>query len=168
MKTLYLLRHCEAVKGSPDSGRNLSPKGRADALELGRKMAKQNYAPALALCSPAQRTRQTLEQVWKNCAIGAAQYPNNFYNADTGILFPEIQSLPQALGSVLIVAHNPGIYILARELAGSGEPKALSRLHSGYDPGTLSVFECPIDTWAHLSLEKNTLRECSNPLDYNP
>src|SRR5262249_41406064 len=66
MLPLMLLRH---AKSSWDDGsledfdRPLAPRGEAAAPRMGAYMAAHDLAPQLILCSPAVRTRQTLDLV---------------------------------------------------------------------------------------------------------
>ena len=66
MKGLFVLRHADAAApghGVQDFDRPLSGRGRLNALRVGRAMAARGERPALALCSPAARARETLERL---------------------------------------------------------------------------------------------------------
>ena len=66
MKTIYLLRHAQALSagsGGGDFERKLSPKGLEDALALGHTLKKQDHVPSLILCSAAHRTKSTCERL---------------------------------------------------------------------------------------------------------
>ena len=67
-KRLFLLRHASTAPRSSgsDIDRVLSPQGHADAAALGAFMSEKGYIPDAVLCSPAPRTRQTLEEVRKS------------------------------------------------------------------------------------------------------
>ena len=65
-RTLFLLRHAQALStpaGGQDFDRKLSPKGIEDAQALGRHLKSKGYKPDFILCSSAQRTRQTCENI---------------------------------------------------------------------------------------------------------
>ena len=152
MKHLYLLRHAvtKSSHGLTDRERALTDEGRADAKALGRVMAERGYAPDFIFCSPALRTRQTLEHVLEAVPAVKTENPEALYNASRGDLFHFIQSTPKNAGRVLVVAHNPGIHELAAMLGREGSPMPLDHLMTGYRPGTLSVFDCPCESWAEL------------------
>ena len=66
MRELILLRHAHAEPpdaGQADLDRPLSPEGLAEAEAAGRWLAEQGLVPDCVLCSPARRTRETLEAV---------------------------------------------------------------------------------------------------------
>jgi len=63
---IWLLRHAEAVAEElhlSDEGRYLTERGRADALALGRTMARLGIAPSAVVASPLVRAVQTAELV---------------------------------------------------------------------------------------------------------
>ncbi|CAN0501767.1 unnamed protein product, partial [Laminaria digitata] len=66
MKRLYLLRHAKSGwddPGQDDFDRPLSRRGLRSSPLMGRYMQNLGYAPSIALCSPARRTRETWELV---------------------------------------------------------------------------------------------------------
>ena len=66
MRELILLRHAHAEpaeNGLADIDRPLSPHGLAEAEAAGRWLLEQRLVPDRVLCSPARRTRETLEAV---------------------------------------------------------------------------------------------------------
>lgn len=159
MKTLYLLRHAEAApdKGGGDFERNLTHNGTLDAAALGRVMASKNYRPALALCSSAKRTQQTLGGVLESIDIGAVRYDKAIYHATTQDLLSIIHGIDDKYTSALIVGHNPVIHEMAAMLARDEKPDLSSQLARGYPPGTLSVLSCPRGAWRDLQRGENRL-----------
>ena len=66
MRELILLRHAHAepaTTGQSDLDRPLSPQGLAEAEAVARWLKEQGLVPDRVLCSPARRTRETLEAV---------------------------------------------------------------------------------------------------------
>ena len=66
MRKLILLRHAHAesaAPGQPDRERPLSGEGLAEAEAAGRWLKAHGHVPDRILCSQANRTLQTLEQV---------------------------------------------------------------------------------------------------------
>src|ERR1019366_9703498 len=67
-RTLTMVRHAKAehVQGKTDSDRELAARGRRDAHAIGVWLSDPSHAVLheLALCSPSERTRQTLHGIW--------------------------------------------------------------------------------------------------------
>ena len=64
MNTLHLLRHAKSSwddAGLADRDRPLAPRGRRAAKLIADYLRHEGIVPALVLCSPARRTRETLE-----------------------------------------------------------------------------------------------------------
>lgn len=170
MKRLYLLRHAQAMPSSDsgDKGRKLSPQGLMDSDALGQMMARKNYRPATVLSSPAIRTVQTWEQAAP--ALGGLPQKSlpRLYNGGYEAFIEALEDLDDSLNSALIIGHNPGIHMFAARLASEDSPASLmARLTEGFRPGTLAVFDCPVQSWLDLQDEQNTLIELTDPLDYN-
>lgn len=164
MKTLYLLRHAEAVPhvSGEDITRYLTPEGVKQAQDI----APYIKGVSLALCSTARRTKMTLENIkiaskTAGTKISKTKYKARLYNAPAADILGIIQQTEA--DNILVIAHNPGIHDLARRLAGDGPLCMLDQLNKFYHPATLSVLECPIDAWKDLKLEQNTLINLVSP-----
>lgn len=106
-RELILLRHAHAESakaGGDDATRPLSARGIAEAEGAGLWLRKHDALPARALCSPALRTRQTLE-----VALGAipATIEPRIYEATAGELIALIDEHADA-ERLLLAGHNPG------------------------------------------------------------
>lgn len=168
-KTLYLLRHGMAMmaQGNDDFARGLAPKGKEDALALGKVMKAEGYVPGRILCSPAVRTKQTLEAVNASLEIQEVQYPKTFYNGGAGELLHHIQQSDDHETALLVVAHNPGIHQLTVLLSGQGPESMIQRLATGFAPGTLAVLSCSCENWQDIQPGENALTALLDPEDYN-
>ena len=160
MKTLYILRHAEALPdgGAGDFERNLSNNGLATARELGAVMQEKNYAPAMALCSSAKRTRQTLDAVMESLKISKVEHSKDVYHADVQDLIDLIHRLDDKYESVILIGHNPTVHQLVATLAADDSP-AVPQLMRGYAPGTLSVLHVPRASWKDLQPGENKLAD---------
>lgn len=168
-KRLLILRHAKAMpsEGLEDSKRPLAPKGLEDSEALGKVMQQhKGYQPDLALCSPSVRTRQTLDGVLKSLAPPSVQYLDAIYDGTRSDLFGAVQNAEEKYSNILLVGHNPGIHDFAATLADDASP-LFNRLLAGYKPGTLTVLECPCETWPELQPGQNRLIDVLEPLDYN-
>ncbi len=142
MKRLYVLRHADAEApgdGVQDFDRPLSGRGRLNALRVGRAMAARGERPALALCSPAARARETLERLDDAAAQAVHRLDEEFYLAGLAQLHGILTQLDDTFATVLLVGHNPGLAALVAFLTGSGTAEA--RLGSGLPPAALAVLE---------------------------
>lgn len=58
---LLIVRHAEAEPGEPDELRRLTPHGRRQARELGKRLRAQDLAPDAVVTSPLRRARETAD-----------------------------------------------------------------------------------------------------------
>lgn len=171
MKTLYLLRHAQALPSSAavsDFDRVLSPKGIEDAKKLGEILKQQNTSIDLIKCSSAKRTQQTIETVLSTFGQSVhTEYSKSIYSAHVGDLFAMIQSVDNKIENLMIVGHNPTIYELVSRLAASGSNTVFDSLAHGYAPATLTIIETGVDKWADIDPDKCEAKTVLDPSDYN-
>ncbi len=158
-KTLYILRHAKSEwpDGVDDKDRPLGDRGRRAAAAVAARMAQDGYRPALVLCSPARRTRQTFAPIREHWPDLRAEYPDHLYLASTGDLYETLKSVGDDYDSVLIIGHNPGFHGLAQFLIGEGDPADLAQIQGNYKTGCLSVVACSCESWAALAPGENRL-----------
>ncbi|SBT50067.1 SixA phosphatase family protein [Micromonospora auratinigra] len=125
-RTLVLLRHAKAEQSRDvtDAERPLTARGHADAAAAGAWLARHTMLPDVVLCSAARRTRQT----WHGVALGmtgsppeggptgsspVVRYEPAAYEARPEELLALLRAVPADAGTVLLVAHNPGISLLS-------------------------------------------------------
>jgi len=159
--TLVLLRHAEAAAAVParpgsgpdaDLARPLTPRGRAQARATGEwLLASGAGAVDLVLVSPAQRTAQTWAELAEVLHPGTVREEPALYEAPALGLVHLLAALPQEVGSVLVVAHEPAVSAAAVALAGPGSVgAALARVRAGAAPASASVLAHP-GPWASLA-----------------
>lgn len=140
MRELILLRHAHAepaVPGQDDLDRPLSPEGLAEAEAAGRWLAEHGLVPDCVLCSPARRTRETLEAVLGRVGYVDQRLEPSIYEASPGTLAALADSHCE-VGRLLVVGHNPGLEQLAA-LMHSGQ----SGDYRGMPPGGIAVLTLP-------------------------
>ena len=153
MHTLYLLRHAKSSWSDPtlaDRERPLAPRGRRDAKRIAEHLVRLGIEPDLILCSPAERTRQTLEQV--SAALGAnptLRLEAGLYAASADELLERIRVVPEDVASVMLIGHNPGLQDLALALASAGP--GLARLKAKFPTAALATLTLPKATWSQTS-----------------
>lgn len=167
MRTLYLLRHAKAERGEGgDFERRLMDRGRRDAPAMGRYMRERGYLPALILCSPAARTRETLELLTPELGTPASQeFDRMLYLGAAGILLQRVQAVDEEIGSVLLIGHNPGLAQLAAALAPRGDKRATARMREKYSTCGLAVIHLQVDRWEQAMPGAGTLTDFMAPGD---
>lgn len=154
MRRLLLLRHAKSdwPDGYADDVRPLAGRGREDAPEVGKAMAREGLVPDLALVSTAVRTQQTWELVAPQLGTAIPSSDRrDLYAASERTLLEVAAGTPDEIRTLLICAHNPGIERLARSFAKSGDADAIRRVEKKYPTCGLAVIELPIDQWKKIS-----------------
>jgi len=149
-KTLYLLRHAKAKKavtGEDDLARPLIRRGREAAERMAAWMGENRMRPAAILCSPAARTRETVEALRPALGRAEVNYDSRLYGASPAIMLGIIAGLPAGSPSALIVGHNPGIEELALGLAGHGQAREIARMREKFPTCALAVLTAPVEDW---------------------
>ena len=145
MKRLILMRHAKAEKTSAsgrDRDRPLSERGQTDAAAMGRALASRGMRPDLAFVSPSTRTRQTWDLL--HDAFGDVQVREDepLYNGGSDTLRHYVEAAEDEAGCLMVVAHNPGIHLLAVEylIESAASPSVLDRMSGGFPPGAAAIF----------------------------
>lgn len=139
-RDILLLRHAHAEPAGPgqaDLDRPLSPEGQAEAEAVGRWLLERRLLPDLVLCSPARRTRETLEAVLGVIGYVDQRLEPAIYEATPGTLAALADGHREA-GRLMLVGHNPGLERLAA-LLHSGQ----SGDYRGMPPGAVAVLRLP-------------------------
>ncbi|WP_313342342.1 histidine phosphatase family protein [Stenotrophomonas sp.] len=111
MRELILLRHAHAEPagtGQADLDRPLSPIGLAEAEAAGRWLKENNFRPDCVLCSPARRTRETLEAVLDITGYVEQKLEDAVYEATPGTLIGLVADRSD-VERLMVVGHNPGL-----------------------------------------------------------
>ncbi|MCD9032633.1 histidine phosphatase family protein [Luteimonas sp. Y-2-2-4F] len=138
MRELILLRHAHAeaaLPGQPDLDRPLSADGLAEAESAARWLRDRRLVPDQVLCSPARRTRETLEVVLATVGYVDQRLESSIYEATPGALALLLERYRDT-ERVLLVGHNPGLERLAA-LLHSGQ----SGDYRGMPPAGVAVLE---------------------------
>lgn len=140
MRELILLRHAHAEpaeNGLADIDRPLSPHGLAEAEAAGRWLQQQRLVPDRVLCSPARRTRETLEAVLGQTGYVEQRLEPRIYEATPGNLAALVDE-HREVERLLLVGHNPGLEQLVA-LMHSGQ----SGDYRGMPPASVAVLSLP-------------------------
>lgn len=143
-RTLILLRHAEPEAGragQDDRERPLSERGREHAQDIGRWLREQGIGCDEVMCSPALRTRETMQEVAEaGCSEAEVQIEHRLYNADAHAVLSVIRESVNDANVLLVVGHAPGLPAVASLLAdGEGDDDAHDLLSNGFPPGAAAV-----------------------------
>jgi phosphohistidine phosphatase len=154
VRVAHLLRHAKSSWDDPDRAdidRPLAPRGRRAARAMADHLAREGVRPDVVLCSPARRTRETLEIVRKAFPEAEVRIDEGLYGAEAVELLERLRSLPDGAASAMAIGHNPGLHDLAVALAGDGEGDALARLAAKMPTGALATLRSSVARWRDLS-----------------
>ena len=129
MRTLILMRHAKAVRGSEapsDEARELTMRGKRDAAAAGTALGELGLKPRLALISTSRRTRETAKAALTGMDIEISFDEALYHAAPEGVWDAFAAS---DADSVLIIGHNPGLAELAALLIS----ESLDRSRAGRD-----------------------------------
>ncbi len=144
MPILHLLRHAKsswAEAGQRDFDRPLSDRGVRAAAAIAASLPRLAVAPGLVLCSSARRTVDTLAAIRSGLAGDpAVETTDELYEVGSTDLLERLRRVPEDVGELLLVGHNPGVEDLATRLAGPGsDPEAVRALARKCPTGALAT-----------------------------
>jgi phosphohistidine phosphatase len=169
VKTLFLLRHADAVEsaaGLEDADRVLSARGRREAAALPERIGRFAEVPTAALCSSARRAVETLDGWLSSRAANdvAVDTDPSLYLASGSRLVERLLEVDDSVDALLVIAHNPGIAILAHELLPRHDRgTAAERVRGGFPPAALAVFEFDVTDWSGIAPGRGRLLDASFP-----
>jgi len=173
VKRLLLLRHAKAVPGGPkidDHTRALSERGRQDAPEIGRYMAKHELEPDLVLSSTSKRTIETAELVLEAFKHKPeTEYLEALYLAEPEAILSIVRRVPRKQGCVCVVGHNPGLEVaaslLAREPVRRKERDYFDAIEEKFPTCALAVLDFDVDQWRAIERGTGALSDFVRPKD---
>jgi phosphohistidine phosphatase len=165
-RQLFLLRHAKSSWSEPgldDQERTLAPRGRAAAKLLAEHVRANGIRPEQVLVSPAKRTRETLERVAPG---GEVIVEPELYNATGTDLLERLQRVPDDIGSVMLIGHNPSTQTLVLQLADprSSDPRWLESAANKFPTGGLATLEVQ-GPWSELRPGSAVLTALVRPKD---
>ncbi|WP_188260578.1 SixA phosphatase family protein [Azospirillum tabaci] len=155
MKTLYLMRHGKSAWDDPsldDHDRPLAPRGKKAARLVGHELKDRGARIGLVLCSTARRAADTADRLLE--VMDAPDIPvereRGLYLCGAGVLLERLRDAPESVSSLMLVAHNPDLHDLARDLTGSGEERHRDTLAEKFPTGACAVILFEAARWADL------------------
>ncbi|MDZ4728912.1 MAG: hypothetical protein SH820_03105 [Xanthomonadales bacterium] len=148
MQALYVLRHAKAVTWTPDAddfARELQPVGWQHAKIIAERICQHLELPDCILCSPSQRTRETLSPLlsMQPELQATTHFLPQIYHSSVRTLQTALDAAFAEFDRVLIVGHNPGLEALIADVIHRRHYSEYDRLPTG----TLAVIDFA-DGWA--------------------
>lgn len=169
IKQLVLLRHAKSNWDDPllaDIDRPLAKRGRRAGHRIAAWLKKQRIRPDVVLCSPAVRTRETLELIADVIAeTTPVVYDKGLYLAEMEDLLAHVRQVDGAAACVMVIGHNPGMQDFAVALLRPDAKKNRAKLAAKFPTAAVACFTVPIATWAKLELEEAVLTKFVKPAE---
>jgi phosphohistidine phosphatase len=165
-RRLLLLRHAKSSwkdTSLPDDERPLAPRGRRALVLVGQYLRTSGLDVDLVLCSPARRTRETLDGLGLH-GDPEVRFVREIYEAIAHQLLELVNQVDSQYRTVLLIGHNPGIEDLAAGLLSDGDDGSLSQLREGFPTAALAVVSCDQE-WSDLSWRSAHLDSYVRPRD---
>jgi phosphohistidine phosphatase len=153
MKDLLMIRHSKTeMMADSDMERELTEKGMADSVILGRMFNESGITADIIVSSPAARAQKTAQLIARGI-----KYPENaivtdklLYHAAPEEIVSFIQHFDKDIKSLIIVGHNP-IILEAINLLGNKRVARLKTSHAVKFQFDTDSWEdvCP-DTCSHM------------------
>lgn len=161
---LILIRHAKSDWSEPgrdDFDRPLNRRGRRDAPRIGAWLASRRYLPDLILCSPAQRTRETLNLILSTLGAKAeVRHLPTLYHASGEEMLAELR---RATGqTVMMVGHNPGLAAFAAALV---HDRPRHARFADYPTAATAVIDFAVPDWTEVAPGSGALRDFVVPDD---
>jgi phosphohistidine phosphatase len=168
VKRLLLLRHAKAQateRGMADRDRPLTARGHRDARLMGAAIAADGV-PDLILCSPALRTRETLEGVIETLAAEPkVVMADRLYGAHGATYEEAIAALGDGAERLLVIGHNPTIHATALAFAATGERNLRAAMAAKFPTCALAVIALDGDDWRAVRPGSGKLLSFRRPRD---
>ena len=167
MLTISLMRHAKSDWVDPELGdfeRPLAPRGVKAAPLIDAFMQEHDIHPDLILCSTARRTMDTLNLLKKTFETSPeVVFEDKLYMASAREMLNIATTVSDTCRHVLLIAHNPGLHILALALAEIGQSDPYLQLINKYPTAALTVLDFDVDKWSKITTGQGRLRHFVMP-----
>ncbi len=113
-RTLVMIRHAKSSWANPlqsDFERPLNERGQHDAPIMGKRLKDNGLKPDLIISSTAKRTRQTAKHIAEATGYDFKdiKWEEKLYHCIPSVFDELLYEINDAVKTVFIIAHNPGI-----------------------------------------------------------
>jgi phosphohistidine phosphatase len=157
-KILFIIRHGKAeIHAETDYKRKLKQRAYSDLQCTSSDLLNYNK-PDLIVCSPAYRTRETLECIQNihGHTYTHVKYSESLYLADLNQLLNTLSHIPEPFKTVWIIGHNPGLLALCQLLL---TPLAFNQLPTS----AIAGISWNTNSWSTALQTQGTLRYWKTP-----
>ncbi|MFQ6329739.1 SixA phosphatase family protein [Nocardia sp. CWNU-33] len=140
VRTLILMRHGKSAypDGVADHERPLAARGEREAGLAGQWLRDTQPPIDAVRCSTATRTRETLAAAGIDAPV---VYESGIYEASPRTLIELVQLSDDAVSTLLVIGHAPGMPWTAWELAGNRDSMQAVELSRKFPTSALAVLE---------------------------
>ncbi|MFW5967081.1 MAG: SixA phosphatase family protein [Persicimonas sp.] len=142
-RQLLVIRHADTESkrpGQDDHDRQLTARGRGDALRVAARIEQLGATPDLVLCSDAERAQSTwscMHEVLEE--VTDVTYTSDLYLAGVDRLLERLYAVDDECARVAVIAHNPGLQNFVQWLSGTAVRM---------NPCTVALLEGRGSSWA--------------------
>jgi phosphohistidine phosphatase len=171
VKHLWILRHAKASskgRDGDDHSRPLTGRGRRQSADVAAHLADQVAAgaptPDLVISSSATRARRTAEAAHGGLPAGVPlEIERALYGADADDIVTRLRLVPDEVGSVMVVGHNPTFHELALLLVSADDAAGRTRLEAGFPTAALALLALDVAVWTEVAAGCGRLEELFVP-----
>lgn len=160
MKKLLIVRHAKSSWDYPnlsDLDRPLNGRGKKNAPDMGRRLAKRRIFPDKMISSPAKRAFGTAKRIARvlGYVLENIKVEKDLYHGTLDDIKKVVMSVGNDVNTLMIFGHNPDFTTLTNELSGSDI----------YNIPTCGIAEIDFDieSWEDLNKKCGVLRSFDYP-----
>ncbi len=175
MKRLITFRHAKSgweQAATRDFDRALNDKGRRAAIAMGRHLRDAGITFDRVIASPAVRVVETLDAMFEGYgARGSVEWERRLYLASGQGLLEAVRDVPDAIATVMLAAHNPGIEELVLMLstdAGEEEIATRGSIEEKYPTASVAELVFDVARWEDVDEGGGHLVRFVRPRDLDP
>lgn len=162
MKTVTLLRHAKSDWNdsvSRDFDRPLNERGKRAARLMGLWAREKALHFDAIVASPAVRVTETLDYFLEAYGQGIdTRWDRRIYLASSVTLVDVLRDLPDTLGTVMMVGHNPGLEDLVLDIVPNDKANGLREaVEAKYPTAALATLTFAVDKWADIARPANLI-----------
>ena len=152
-RKILLMRHAKSdwnTAAPTDRLRPLNLRGQRDAPLIGTWLAQKNHLPDVILTSDAVRARETCSRVVTTLGDVEDRIFPEFYDEGHPAVFDALRALDDDIETAMVIAHQPGMALLTRQLTAQMTLRANARAYERFSTASVAVLLSPDKSWGGL------------------